>query len=564
MIALVWLGQDKVAANTIVAGVDVGGLSHDEAVAKLDAALSKKSSQPLTLKIADNTVQVDPSAVGLSVNIPATIDQVTTSRWNPFDAKSEWLGGGEADLVVGADLDMMKSKLADFNSKYSHAAREAEITYSGTTPVLDSPVTGSEIDMDQAPQALIANYLRSDAPIDVPLHLAQPQVSLDQARDVLKGSATNAVSAPVSVKVGEVTAQATPANIAAALTYQVKDGQLLPVVDGSKLHELLAPQMKSVDTPAKDATWDVSSGKPVLVPAVNGNGVTDDNLRDSVTEVLERTGTDRSAVMPLGPIQPKLSTEDAAKLNITEKVSSFTQNFPYAAYRIQNIGQAAKKINKTLLYPGQTFSMNGTVGERTKANGFTEGYVVGEGGRLREDLGGGVSTATTALWTAAFYAGLESVEHGSHLIWISRYQPGLEATVAWGQLDLKFKNNTPNGIYITSKMTNGSISFTMWGTKQYDKIKAVSGPKKNIVPFTKETDSGPGCVAQGGVDGFSINVDRVFYNGGKEVNRETFTTSYIPAAAVTCVAAPKTPATTPSASPSAGTSSSATAAKPHG
>lgn len=564
-IALIWFGQDKVPAKTVVAGVDIGGLSHDEAVAKLNAAFAKKAGDQISLKIADNVVKVDPSAVGLSLNVPATVDQVMTSRWNPFDAPSEFFGGGKANLVVGTDPQVMNAKLADLNNKYAQVAREAEITYSGTTPVLDTPVTGNEINTDQAAQALTANYLQSDSAIELPLNISQPQVSLDQARQVVKGSATNAVSAPISVKVGEVTAQASPANIAAALSYQVKDGQLQPVVDGTKLHELLAPQLKSVDSGAKDATWDVSSGKPVLVPAVDGNGVTDDHLRDSVTEVLERTGPDRSVVMPLGPIEPKLTTDAAAKLNITEKMASFTQNFPYAAYRIQNIGQAAKKINKTLLYPGQVFSMNDTVGERTKANGFTTGYVVGEGGKLKEDLGGGVSTAATALWTAAFYAGLESVEHGSHLIWISRYQPGLEATVAWGQLDLKFKNNTPDGVYITAKMTNSSITFTMWGTKQYDKIKAVSGPKTNIVPFGKETDSGPGCVPQGGVNGFSINVDRVFYKAGQEVNRETFNTSYIPAANVTCApAAAASKPSTPSSSPSSSSSSPSAATKPHG
>lgn len=563
-VTLIVLGQDKVPNGTTVAGVDIGGMSRDEAIAKLDAALAKKSTDPVALRVAKDAVRVEPAALGLATNIPLTVDSAMTSRWNLFDTFGEWIGGGEADLVVRSDNATMTAKLADLNDKYAAEAREPEITYSGIQPVLDEPVIGSEIKIDEAIQTLMANYLRTESAIQLPMTERHPQVSLDQAREVLQGSATRAVSAPIAVKVGEVTAQATPQDVAQSLTYRVQEGQLRPSVDGKMLHELLAPQLKSVDTRAKDATWDVSSGKPVLVPAVPGNGVTDDHVRDSVTEVLERTGADRTVVMPLGPLEPKLTTDEAAKLNITEKISSFTQNFPYAQYRVQNIGQAAKKVNKTLLYPGETFSMNDTVGERTKANGFTKGYVVGEGGRMREDYGGGVSTAATTLWTAAFFAGLERVEQGSHLIWISRYRPGLEATVAWGLLDLKFKNNTSNGVYITTKMTNGSITVTMWGTKQYDNIKAVSGEKTNVVPFTKETGSGPACVPQGGVPGFNIAVDRVFFQEGKEIKRETFHTSYIPAAQVTCSAAAPDKSAKPAAGATPAATAPAPAAKPSG
>lgn len=76
--------------------------------------------------------------------------------------------------------------------------------------------------------------------------------------------------------------------------------------------------------------------------------------------------------------------------------------------------------------------MNDTVAERTVENGYAEGVVVGEGGVLTKDMGGGVSAATTATWTAAFFAGLEKVEQHAHSIYISRYTPGLEATVWWG------------------------------------------------------------------------------------------------------------------------------------
>ena len=237
--------------------------------------------------------------------------------------------------------------------------------------------------------------------------------------------------------------------------------------------------------------------------------------------------------------EPAVTTEQARALGVTEQLSTFTQKFPYAAYRVQNIGQAARNVNGTLLLPGETFSMNDVMKERTEKNGYTVGFVVGSGGVFAEDLGGGVSAATTTVWTGAFFAGLERVSTQAHSIYISRYQPGLEATVAWGLFDMKFKNDTPNAVFITTAMTDTSMNVTFWGTKVYDEIKAEFGPKENIVPFTTIFDKSKTCLGQSGMDGFTIDVDRVFMRDGQEVKRETITTNYRPAPKVKCGKKPK-------------------------
>lgn len=548
-VTLIVLGSSKVPANASVAGVDIGGLDREGAVNKLTAAFGQRTDAPIMLKIDGATTRVPATALGLSVDYEATVDSAMTSKWNPFDVVREVRGSGPTNVVFAVDETAMEAKLDALARQFSQSVQEAEITYTGTTPELSEPVSGRTIDKAAAPGVLMPELLNTDKPIVLPIQEQAPTVSRDEAREVLDGLAKTAVSAPVLVKVGEVSAEASPTAIAAALTFRVRDGELRPVIDGASLHAALAPALAQVDSPAKDARWDVSSGQPVLVPHVLGNGVTDGHVADSVGSVLDKQGDQRRVEMPLGPLTPELTTDEAAALNVKEKVSSFTQRFPYQAYRKQNIGQVAKKVNNTLLKPGETFSFNEIVGERTKANGFTKGLVVGEGGRFQEDMGGGVSAAATTLWTAAFFAGLERVEQGSHLIWISRYRPGLEATVAWGQLDLKFRNNTPAGLLITTKMTDTSLRVTMWGEKQYDEVRAVSGPKVNTTPFEKQEVSGPGCVPQGGVPGFSIDVDRVFFKAGERVKEETFTTSYIPAAQVTCVKdpTPSEPAPKPSA-----------------
>ncbi len=152
--------------------------------------------------------------------------------------------------------------------------------------------------------------------------------------------------------------------------------------------------------------------------------------------------------------------------------------------------------------------MNDTAKERTAENGYTVGFVI-SGGRFAEELGGGVSTITTAMWHSAFYAGLERVEQRAHSFWISRYSPGLEATVSWGNLDLKFKNDSPTAVLIKSSITNSSVTVTMYGTKRYD-VSAVYGPRTNPTSYRTVYNPSPDCVPQSGVGGFQIVVTRVF------------------------------------------------------
>jgi vancomycin resistance protein YoaR len=376
-----------------------------------------------------------------------------------------------------------------------------------------------------------------------------------------------AVAAPVSVQAESIAATIPGAAIGRALSFTIEDGSLVPVLDGEVLHRAIHKELKPIEIKGRDATFKIRKGKPKVVPSKIGHGVSDEELASAVGAVLTKTPAERKVTVSVGVREPKITTEQASALGIRERLSTFTQGYPYAAYRSQNIGQASERINGTLLLPGEVFSLNDTIKERTEKNGYTEGFVIGEGGVFAEALGGGVSTSATTTWTAAFYAGLERVQNVAHSIYISRYKAGLEATVAWGIFDLKFRNDSPNGVFITSSTTPTSITVSMWGTKQYDDVKAEFGERTNIVPFTKIYDKSEDCLGQNGVDGFTITVDRVFYVAGKEVRREPITTRYKPAPDVTCGKKPhKKPAKNPAdtAVPDAGAPTAPPSATPSG
>lgn len=538
-VPLFFLGSDRVPEGTTVSGVNIGGLDSDGAVNMLQVALRQRGSAPISVTAIGKTIKLDPAELGFSLDPQATVESVRAHRFNPFDLGATLLGGGSSPVVQAIDNDKLSQAVDMLASSFEQNATEPEITYTGTKPVVTEPSTGMTLDRTGTIERLASSYLQTDGgSVELPVQKKLPTISSEQAREFAATVATAAVSEPVMLHAGTLSINVTPADLAQSLSYSVQDGQLKPKVDGAKLHQLMATALRAVDSPAVDATWTIVKGAPVVTPSKNGSGVTDDVVFGTlVQEAVAKTGADRVVEVPLGPLAPKLSTEAATALGITEKMGSYVQSFPYAAYRTQNIGQAAKNIDKTFLTPGEVFSMNDLVGERTKANGFTVGPVVGDGGKLVLDMGGGVSTATTATYLAAFYSGLEIVERGAHTIWISRYTPGLEATVAWGQLDMKFRNNTPTGVFITAKATGTSIAVTIWGKKQYDSVKAVSGPREKIKPFSSETDTNADCVVQEGVPGFDIVVNRVLSKAGQPDVKEPISTHYIPAAKVQCAPA---------------------------
>ena len=136
--------------------------------------------------------------------------------------------------------------------------------------------------------------------------------------------------------------------------------------------------------------------------------------------------------------------------------------------------------------PGETFSLNDTIKERTEKNGYTEGFVVGEGGVFAEALGGGVSaSATTGVDRRVLRRHGASADHRALHLHLPLHR-GLEATVAWGIFDMKFRNDTPNGVFITSSTTNTSMTVSLWGTKEYDDIDAEFGERTSIVPFDQD------------------------------------------------------------------------------
>jgi len=530
--------NDSVRPGTTVSGVAIGGMSVDEAIGVLEDSVATKVNRKLEISAADQVFELRPRAAGITLDAQATVEQATSTGFNPFQMIFDLFCSREIEPVIAIDQDALEDSVTSIANVVNLNPIEPNLAVSNSGITLTQGRDGLEVDREALKNQIISMATQTRSTIVAQLAVTPPSVSATDASNA-EELAQRAVASPVNVSVGEITATITPETIADALSFSTQGNQLSPELDGAILHASIANALKRVETPGRDASFKIANGSPFVVPSIVGSGVSDSELATAVLGVLSSEGNDRSVSVPLGTRDPVLTTAAAQQLGINDKLSSFTQNFPYAAYRVTNIGQAAKYIDDTILMPGETFSMNNTIKERTVKNGYTVGTVIGPGGVFEDALGGGVSAATTAMWTAAFFAGMERTDTRAHSLYISRYQPGLEATVAWGIFDMKFTNNSPNAVLIKTKMTNTSMKVTFWGTRQYDSIEAEFGERINIKQPRKIVMTNKKCVPQAGIEGFTITVNRVFVKDGVEVIREPMTTIYNAGPNIVCKKKPK-------------------------
>ena len=134
-----------------------------------------------------------------------------------------------------------------------------------------------------------------------------------------------------------------------------------------------------------------------------------------------------------------------------------------SANRVGNVTLAASKIDGVVLLPGQSFSYNDVVGQRTVAAGFREAGAYADG-RVVQEVGGGICQVSSTLYYCALTANLQIDSRTNHYFSVGYIEPGMDATVSWGGPEFVFTNNRTFPIVIRAHVENGVVSVEIWGT----------------------------------------------------------------------------------------------------
>ena len=306
--------------------------------------------------------------------------------------------------------------------------------------------------------------------------------------------------------------------------------RLTPYVSPDRAEGFLEEIAAAIRTTPRRATWETNGSTATIIPALPGKELDTIGTAAALTEAASST-SNRVAKIAVKETPPERTTEQAQAMGIVQNIGDYTTEFTGSANRISNIQRAASLISNTLVGPGEVFSFNNTVGQRTEDRGFKTAPVIKEDGRLEDDLGGGICQVATTLFNCAFFAGLPIVQRENHLLYIDHYPMGRDATVSWGYPDLQFRNDTDHWLLIKAHADSNSVTFVIYGTPDGRKVTYSTSDWYDVVKQTEKrvkTDElplGETRVKDYGQDGRSCSVTRTVTRNG-QARKETFYSEY--------------------------------------
>lgn len=232
-----------------------------------------------------------------------------------------------------------------------------------------------------------------------------------------------------------------------------------------------------------------------IVPSVTGVSFDVKKAEKRLKEAKEGT----EVIIDFTIEEPDISTEDLETKLFRDVLGSYTTYGGGTSGRVNNILLSSQSCNDVILLPGETFSYNETVGERTAARGYQSATVYVNGQSV-PGIGGGICQVSSTLFAASLYANLEIIERHNHSRTVAYLPSGMDATVSWGGPDYQFKNNTAYPIQLKVTYAGSAVQVQILGTKEDDSYVEVT---------------------TGRVDSYCVNTFRNHYDGqGKLTSSE--------------------------------------------
>lgn len=527
-----------------VGGIQVGSMSEAEVRAVVRTLALRRGAEEVTVQrpvaagLPPASLSSPAADLGYRLDVEATVREVLHRgrQANPLAALLDHLVGSfatvEVDPVQRLDEGRFEAWVARAVEELSVAASEGGLRFIGTAVQPLYPRPGALLDRAELRErARTAVLTPGPDRIVVATTPVRPRTTADQVDRVL-ARARRALAGPVTLTSGTGSVTLTPEQVALVLETEVVEGARGPglrlVADPRRLRRVLGDEVERLESPPVDASFAVVGGAVQVVPSRHGVAFDPEEAARKLVRAALREN--RTAQLRGTPVEPELTTEEARALHITELVSTFTTYHPCCQPRVHNIHLIADLVDGHVVKPGEVFSLNEFVGERTPEKGFVPAPGI-TNGEFVDQYGGGISQFTTTMFNAIFFGGYEILEFQPHSYWFSRYPMGREATLSWPKPDLRFRNNTDAGVYIDTSYTDTSITVTLYGNTDVE-VSSVTGQPHDVVPPPVECrpnpslEKGEEVVVQEGIQGFTVQVTRTLRYPNGRTETEVYTTRY--------------------------------------
>lgn len=507
-----------------------GDLGRLVARRELDTIVLQSGQGPLTLRLAD---------LGLTIDLAATAQRAVRDGRLGLLGLGLWYGrGGAVEPVVRFDANAFQTDLQKIAPVFDKAPRDATLALVGDTVGVRPAATGLTIDEAALKSDILgalSHWRRFQGA--APLMASQPAVSTAAAQ-AASTQASVYLSSPLRLRYRQREIDLSPAQMAGMLSVtRGADATDDPLTfNNPRGRKVLLHLFSFAETPAVNATVVVKGKKVFIKPSSSGFGLDMPRLLSDMDYTASQPGL-RQVVVPLTTLEPTVTTDQLTALGLDGLGSQFTTYYDQLNKpRAQNIEQACRLVDGTVIKDGTVFSLNDTLGPRTINRGFDYAPVI-DNGVLRLGVGGGLCQFATTLFNAAFFAGLPIVERHPHDFYIDHYPVGRDAQVAYGSQDLKFRNDTGHALLLRCWAGSGQVTVVLVGatgrtvtfeTSKFYNLTWSDTSRAHPRVITDDTLDRGVVVYEQGFDGRTVKVVRTVKQGNKVLFRDSFVSTYAP------------------------------------
>ena len=537
LVGLAFAGsRSELASGTAVAGVDVGGLTSREAVAKLETLYEQRSDDPVRFVTGGTSHELAANQLGIQPDWGAAVAAAGRAGdgFGPlrgFRRIRARVFGAEVLPRLAVSNAALEYALDQIAADVNRRPRSAALVRRGLRIQVVPEQDGRRLDRDAAAELVVrtlGQVERAPGALALPVKVTAPPVSAA----MLAGTAAHArtaLSRPVVLRSAQRSFRLPRWRVAELLTLP-SGGATKLVIGGAAADAYFRNLSENIGRPARDAEFAVYGESVQVVPARDGLELNVPKAARAILRAATRP-TNRVAQLTVARALPERTTAEALAMGIDTRMASYKTYYSGTSDRITNLRLGVRALDGTLVAPGGTFSLNEAIGERTLERGFRPAPVI-IGNEYAEEVGGGTSQVATTAFNAAWEAGLRITERHPHSLYISRYQLGRDATVYWPSLDLKFVNDTDTWVLVKGFAEGDGISIAIYGGERR-RVESSSSPLlvTGRVPVERVKDptlaKGKTVVEEEGSSPTRTSATRKVYSAdGELLHSETWTTSY--------------------------------------
>ena len=413
---LIFTGYNLINQNIVsgvhIKGLDVSNMSKSDARYQLENYIKQNLPEEIKVKHGDFETTISLSQIGVefdtksAVNTAYNVGRQGNIFQNNLYVLNTMFGKTNIEPTLNLDTEQLTKNLEDISAQLPDKVVESSYYIEGNNLIITSGKEGNVVDIEPTIEAIksaICNFTTISNPIEI----------------VVKNEKPNQI-------------------------------------DIEKIHNEIYKE-------PKDAYY--TQNPFTVYPSENG---LDFKVSIEEAKAILSVQTAEEYKIPLKTLYPNISTNMIGTEAFPDLLSTYSTKYAVSnKNRTTNLILAANKINGTVLMPGETFSYNKVVGERTISAGYKEApiYVSGE---VVDGLGGGICQITSTLYNAVVYANLEVTQRSNHQFVPSYVTASRDATVVYGAIDFQFKNNRNYPIKLVCSVSGGIANFQIFGLKQED------------------------------------------------------------------------------------------------